>query len=473
MRPHQASDTIIGEIAKDKLPSDVVYAGELAGSETDRYASYNNAMISNSYRSGDWVLTSDLFVAPTAAKQIGQPDIVTGFGTIVLGRLRTDANPDTVAWAPVPSASDYSNGDVIYASLDRDKGSYLRIDILSNPTLVGTGDAAYIWATANWTETGNIANVQDAGDYFKLAAEEPTSLQIEIPASDVLGLIDYITSKVTDAPDPIDGTTKLMLADLTGLSIDHLERHFADRYKSFGNFSIVASSAYDAKGEIDASQLNNANKKIRIAVPDAVLTDFGNDIISGMLVELYRNSTNYLIGRVDSVTSDSLRTAINGRYINLTTLDSVGSVGAGHTAELRLYVQGDGLVPVPESTDVGRVLKATGVNAYGWGDGPGIIGHVDDLTETYTQIISSTDWSALPNNAVLEFTVLSPGDNYKNYPGGKFLKSDVTTSDRWLGNVEDYDSGARIMIKTVSGAAQVRRAGTVPADNVVRLWRIG
>ena len=193
-------------------------------------------------------------------------------------------------------------------------------------------------------------------------------MPIEIPAKDVLNLLSYIRDNVGAAADPIDGATKLMLADLTGLSIDHLERHFADRYKSFGNFAIVNSSQYDAFGEIDAGQLTNANKKIRIAVPAASLTDFDNDVTSGMLVELYEDSSNYLLGRITSRTNDSLRSSINGRYVNLSTLETVGSVGSGDTVEFRLYVQGDGLVPIAESADTGKVLKATGINTYDWRD---------------------------------------------------------------------------------------------------------
>ena len=348
--------------------SDYVTREELAGRETDRYASYNNAFIGSGYRSGDWVLSTDTAGPPTTPNLVRQPDIATGSGVVALGRLRTDADPNTLVWAPVPTANDYSNGDVIYASLDRDKGSHLKITLTSDMTLVGTGDAAYIWATASWVEVGDIANVTVAGDYFKLAEYAPSNLQIEIPASDILGLLDYIRGKVGPAADPIDGTTKLMLADLTGLSIDHLERHFADRFKSFGNFNIVTSSQYDAKGEIDAGQLTNANKKIRISLADGLVSDFDEDVTANMLVELYEDSSNYILARVTSRTNDSLRTAINGRYVNLATLEGVGSVGVGDTVEFRLYVQGDGLVPVPESEDTGKVLRATGVNAYDWGE---------------------------------------------------------------------------------------------------------
>ena len=103
-------------------------------------------------------------------------------------QLRTDADPNELQWADPSVATDYTSGSIIYASLDRDKGSYLEMTLTSNGTLVGSGnDGGYIWASATWTEVGNIANVQDAGDYFKLGIDKPSDLQIEIPYSDILG----------------------------------------------------------------------------------------------------------------------------------------------------------------------------------------------------------------------------------------------------------------------------------------------
>ena len=181
------ADSIVGGIGKSHLPSDVVYTEELQGKATDKFASYNNAMVANTYRAGDWVLTTDTSGPPTSAAQVRQPDIATGSGLIVLGRLRTDADPNNLVWAAVPAATDLASGDIWYASIDGDRGSHLAITITSAGTLVGTGDAAYVWATATWVETGDIADVQDFGDYFRLGEHEPTQLQIEIPATDVLG----------------------------------------------------------------------------------------------------------------------------------------------------------------------------------------------------------------------------------------------------------------------------------------------
>ena len=102
-------------------------------------------------------------------------------------------------WNTANVAADYKTGDVIYASLPRDKGSHLKITLTSDGTLVGTGDGAYIWATATWEEVGNIANVQDAGDYFTLSKFEPSALRVRLPVQDVIGAVASDGSNVTDA----------------------------------------------------------------------------------------------------------------------------------------------------------------------------------------------------------------------------------------------------------------------------------
>ena len=366
--PPSGADAVIGVLAKSKLPSDVVYTEELVGKETDRYASYGSAFLAASYRRGAFTLYNQSSGAPQNANEIGQPDIANGDVVMAVSTyLRTDRDPDNLVWADENTVADYPSGRVLEVSIwNRPAASYTAT-LTGAGTLVGAGDAAYIWFPCTLSGvTDATDDVADNGNYFRIANEEPTLIPARWPASDILGLATRIADLVTPAGDPITGETKLMLANLTGLSIDHLERHFADRYQSFGNFSIVVSSQYDAKGEIDAGQLTNANKKIRLALPDALVADFGTEIVNGSLVELYEGPTDYLLGRVDSVTADSLRTAINGRYVNLTTLETVGSVGAGDTVEFRHYVQGDGLVPVPTGDDTGKVLEATGVNAYTW-----------------------------------------------------------------------------------------------------------
>ena len=64
---------VIGQMARAQLPGDVVYREQLAGHETDKFASYNNAFVQNSYRAGDFVLTTDT----TGPAHAGQPSPAT------------------------------------------------------------------------------------------------------------------------------------------------------------------------------------------------------------------------------------------------------------------------------------------------------------------------------------------------------------------------------------------------------------
>ena len=68
-----------------------------------------------------------------------------------------------------------------------------------------------------------------------------------------------------------------------------------------------------------------------------------------------------------------------------------------------------------------------------------LLGSVTNVTSTNTEIVSSVDWSAVPDNAILEFSTIATSDNYKIWSSGKFYKSDVANG-RWLGNVDDYVS---------------------------------
>ena len=172
-------------IDKDKL----VLKTELAGQKEDRFASYNNGFVANAYRAGDWVLTSDTSGVPTTANEIGQPDITSGSGTVCYGRLRTDADPNKLVWGAAISADDYPSGRVLYHSIDGDKSAHLKVTLTSAGTKVegATDDGDFVYARADWVETGDIASVQEYGDYFRISEEVPSKLKVELPWTDILG----------------------------------------------------------------------------------------------------------------------------------------------------------------------------------------------------------------------------------------------------------------------------------------------
>ena len=438
--PPSGADAIIGVIVKDKLPGDVVYEGELAGHEDDLYTSYNDA--GSGFWPGAMAFYNQSSGAPDVANIVGQPSVADGTVTWAFGRFRTDRDPDNLVYADEKAAADFASGQVYYISAWNTPGTYATLTLTSGGTLVGTGNGRYIYGTGTLANAANIQDVADIGDYLLVAEQVPSRLQIEIPASDVDGLLAYIVERVKarNASDPISGASKLLLADLTGLTIDHLERHFADRYQSFGNYSIVVSGQYDAKGEIDASQLTNANKQIRIAVTDDTLADFISELTQGKLVELYVDDSNYLLGRVQANTADSLRAAINGRYLRLSTLEIVGSVGAGDTAELRHYIQGDGLVPVPTGSDIGKALIASAINVYGW----------HQIFPSWTKFTNLTaNWSdvltGVGNDEYVEARGVTVRDSMNL---GPLLFSDIPTSAVWLSSNPD-SAGASKSAATV------------------------
>ena len=208
------------------LLSGYVEKSELTGHEKDRYASYNNAFVQNSYRRGNIVLTTDTSGTPTEANQVRQPDIGTGTGMLLVSTfLRTDADPNELAWATESSASDYTTGDIFYLSLDRDKGSYLKVELTGNGVETGSGDGAYIYALATFTETGNVANVTVAGDYFKISEEIPSSLQIEIPYTDILGAPWFLPTGTTKTDADISTFTKLLVSDGDDVTLGEIYEH--------------------------------------------------------------------------------------------------------------------------------------------------------------------------------------------------------------------------------------------------------
>ena len=157
---------------------------DLEGHETDEYSSYTNGVINSGYRSGSWSLFTGTG-APTGSG-IGQPDIASGSGVVVFGRTRTDRDPNKLTWGPVPAAADYPSGRVIHAYVEGSQNpGHVRVTLTGAGTLVGTGDAAYVWAPASWVEVGDVGPV-DEGNWWRLSEYEPSDLDLRIPAADVV-----------------------------------------------------------------------------------------------------------------------------------------------------------------------------------------------------------------------------------------------------------------------------------------------
>ena len=166
----------------------LVFRAELEGSETDLYSSYTNGFIASGYRRGSMCLFTDSDGPPTNANAVRQPDIAdqASNGVFAFGQLRVDKDPNKLAWGPALAAGQFANGQVLYVSVASYKQAHVKVTLTSAGTLVGTGDAAYVWHTATWDEVDEIPDVVDYGNYFLIAAEEPSHLDLRIPATDVL-----------------------------------------------------------------------------------------------------------------------------------------------------------------------------------------------------------------------------------------------------------------------------------------------
>ena len=238
--------------ALDKL----VFKVELAGREEDRFASYNSAFIgSAAYRAGLWVLTSDTAGAPTSDNQIGQPDIASGSGTVCFGRLRTDADPNDPQWDVLPDADDYPSGDTRYASIDGDKSAHLKITLTSAGVKVegDTDDGDYVYARADWVETGDIADVADYGDYFRIGREVPSKLKVELPWTDILGAPWMEKAGAGTGDTAVAQDSFMPVRSPAGEYEDKSVAHMGDHIRPQLTAPRVLSATYETvQGDIDA-----------------------------------------------------------------------------------------------------------------------------------------------------------------------------------------------------------------------------
>ena len=68
--------------------------------------------------------------------------------------------------------------------------------------MVGTGDAAYVWATATWTEDGDVK--PDGIDYWRISSEYPSEIDIRIPSTDILGAPWVRTDAINVTPELVE-----------------------------------------------------------------------------------------------------------------------------------------------------------------------------------------------------------------------------------------------------------------------------
>ena len=174
-----------GEYGDLRDRPDVVTREELEGRETDRYFSFTNA--ENDYWPGTIKFYDQTSGAPDVANLIRQPDIAAGDITVAVGTPRLDRDPNHLQFGPQYEASDFASGQVYYLRDWNAKTDSGTLTLTSGGTVVGSGSARRVYFRATLALVGtDLADVRDDGNYWRFAAESGTSLDVRLPAGDVL-----------------------------------------------------------------------------------------------------------------------------------------------------------------------------------------------------------------------------------------------------------------------------------------------
>ena len=316
---------------------------ELEGKETDRYASYTNGFMAQSgYRVGFISLFNQSTVPTDDTNAVRQPDI-TDDTTVVLAwgaRLRLDKDPnhfqaDTTDFVP-------SNGDTLYVSIWNDAAARMDVTLTSTPEKVGTGNAAFYWATASVDEVNNIPDVAVVGDYFKVADEAPSDLDLRIPAKDIVNLLPYLARQVADETSELTPATKVMLANFMAVTLAHLSEHTRPITTSPRRIALTWETTANTitQGSLKVGWQNSINAdtnigQLRVGFNDPqALIDGGNISVADIesILNLHHNLDITLSGVVIKGEITSFTKAFGVYYINLENATQVGTPSDGDAA---------------------------------------------------------------------------------------------------------------------------------------------
>ena len=232
---------------------------ELEGKETDRYGSYGNALISEtSDRRGGICLFDQATGPPTDANAIGQPDIADRDtnGIIVFAAiLRTDKDPNNLQWAPASVASDYVSGQVYHISIWDRPSARVKVTLTSGGTIVDTGNAAYIYATATWDEVNDIPDVSVVGNYFLIGTEEPSDLDIRLSAKDILNAPWFSLTGNTKTDADISNDTQMVVNDGDSVALGEIYEHHDQNHTGstlLAGYNFKTGSATPDAGDVAA-----------------------------------------------------------------------------------------------------------------------------------------------------------------------------------------------------------------------------
>ena len=168
--------------------ADYVLLKELVPGSHDLYTSYVSlgGILTAGYNVGSWSMASNTSGAPQASDAQAQNAIAAGANTIVFGQLRSDSDPNHFVAGPALDAADYPSGTTRFLSVPESPGNYMRVVWTADSTLVGAGNAAYLYAPVTVTLYGTIpAPDDDEADYWQWAQELPPVITLDIPVSSI------------------------------------------------------------------------------------------------------------------------------------------------------------------------------------------------------------------------------------------------------------------------------------------------
>lgn len=267
---------------------DYVTREALEGHESDLFADYQPASsfldAGTTYRTAGWTMATNTTGAPTASDSQNSGEIDTGAATIAFAQLRTDSNPDSAyTLGPALSAADYPRGTVRHISPwdPYDPDSHLRVTWTSNSTLVGTGDAAYLWATVDVVEVGNIEN---DSDYFRISENVPSGLDVDLPYTAIANP-PWVRADV----DEQDGAPDFLYVQVGGAAkrqdFADARRHIAGHI-SLGSYE-VASNVPSTAGQVYLAAENGGRRQVNVTWATSDLeTDLATYLVSGQVLRI-------------------------------------------------------------------------------------------------------------------------------------------------------------------------------------------
>lgn len=456
----------------------LVLKTDIAGHESDEYASYSNGIINSGYRSGFWSLFAGTG-APTGSG-IGQPDIASGSGVVVFGRLRTDKDPNKVSWSDALAAVDYPSGRIIHAYVEGSENpGHVRITLTGAGTLVGTGDAAYVWAPASWVEVGDVGPV-DEGDWWRLSEYEPSDLDIRIPARDVIDPPWIKPSGTTLSESELTDDDEIVLVDGDTVTVRQRDEYHDLHHVgtlTIPNLRYVTTTTPSTGGDINfaANQQDSTRGIVAYKYADAAARNaFKPKIVVGRRFTLRLSDSINVKGVIDSTPAD-----LFGRLsFNLVDVTTEGTRTNNHAASIIVASN----IPATDQL-VDAAFTGSSPNVAGKGGSPG---------QVWTRGSSSTngDWADSPAlSAPVISDVLTVTSSWQSIATG-YADADIVTvttegaysseatniamagftnrfdriptGGRWVG-IRANTAGARIEVRRNGTAIQARAQGSTAA----------